>query len=83
VLARQEYDEDKDCRFPNDSAVEVRYPRTRQHEHGDRCAWPWVPGSTLDDGSLAPTGTADGELFYPCCFRDASEIRRLTDRARR
>ena len=32
----------------------------------------------LDDGSPAPAGTADGELLYPCCFRDASEIRHVT-----
>ncbi|MGO9778883.1 MAG: hypothetical protein ACLPKE_35455 [Streptosporangiaceae bacterium] len=31
--------------------------------------------ATLDDGSPAPAETADGDLFYPCCFRDASEIR--------
>ena len=35
----------------------------------------------LDDGRPAPAGTADGELRYPCCFRDASEIRRATDGA--
>jgi hypothetical protein len=35
--------------------------------------------ATLDDGSPAPDGTADRELLYPCCFRDASEIRRVTD----
>ena len=29
-------DEDNDGRFPNDSAVEVRYPRTQQEEQGDR-----------------------------------------------
>ncbi len=34
--------------------------------------------ATLDDGTLAPAGTADGDVFYPCCFRDASEIRRRT-----
>ena len=33
----------------------------------------------LDDGELAPAGTAAGELLYPCCFRDSSEIRRITD----
>jgi hypothetical protein len=33
----------------------------------------------LDDGSPVPAGTADEDLFYPCCFRDASEIRRATD----
>ena len=40
-------DEDNDGRFPDDSLVEVRYPRTRQEELGDRCAWPWLPGSIL------------------------------------
>ena len=29
-------DNDNDGRFPDDSRVEVRYPRTRQEEHGDR-----------------------------------------------
>ena len=92
-------DEGNDGRFSDDSAVEVRYPRTRQQELGDRAEWPWLPGSilsqcrpdewyvcvsacglaVLDDGSPAPAGTADGELLYPCCFRDVSEIRRTTD----
>ena len=40
-------DEDNDGRFPDDSRVEVRYPRTRNEEQGDRCAWPWLPGSIL------------------------------------
>jgi hypothetical protein len=35
--------------------------------------------ATLDDGSPAPAKTADEDLFYPCCFRDGSEIRRDTD----
>jgi hypothetical protein len=34
-----------DGRFPDDSRVEVRYPRSRQEEHGDRAAWPWLPGT--------------------------------------
>ena len=92
-------DEDNDGRFPDDSLVEVRYPRDRQEQVGDRSEWPWLPGSvleqcgldewfvrvearelaTLDDGSLAPARTADRELLYPCCFRDASEIRCVTD----
>jgi len=95
-------DDDNDGRFPDDSLVEVRYPRT-QEELADRSAWPWLPGSILsrcgpdewhvcvevrelamlDDGSPARAGTADGELLYPCCFRDASELRRVTDGARR
>jgi hypothetical protein len=35
--------------------------------------------ATLADGSPAPApvGTADEDLFYLCCFRDASEIRRV------
>ena len=32
---------------------------------------------TLEDGSPPPPEAADGDLFYPCCFRDASEIRRV------
>ena len=27
----------------------------------------------------ASGGTLYGDLFYPCCFREASEIRRVTD----
>ena len=33
--------------------------------------------AVLDDRSPAPAGTADEDLFFPCCFRDASEIRRV------
>jgi hypothetical protein len=40
-------DEDNDGRFPDDSRVEVRYPRTRQEELGDRAEWPWLPGLIL------------------------------------
>jgi hypothetical protein len=40
-------DNDNDGRFPDDSRVEVRYPRTRQEEYGDRAAWPWLPGSIV------------------------------------
>ncbi len=32
----------------------------------------------LDDGQPAPNGTADQDLYFPCCFREASEIRRVT-----
>ena len=91
-------DEDNDGRFPDGSLVEVRYPRDKQEEQGDRCVWTWLPGSILeqcgpdewrvcvearelamlDDGRSAPDGTADQDLYFPCCFRDASEIRRVT-----
>ena len=40
-------DEDNDGRFPDDSAVEIRYPRKMQEEQGDRSAWPWLPASIL------------------------------------
>ena len=30
--------------YPEDSWVEVRYPLTGEQEHGDRAAWPWLPG---------------------------------------
>jgi len=33
----------------------------------------------LANGGPLPDGTADDDLFYPCCFRDASEIRRAAD----
>ena len=42
------HENDNDGRFPDDSRVEVRYPRTRQEEHGDRAAWPWLPGSIVE-----------------------------------
>ena len=32
---------------PTRAGVEVRYPRTRQEENGDRSAWPWLPGSII------------------------------------
>ncbi len=41
-------DSNNDGRFPDDSRVEVRYPRTRQEEHGDRAAWPWLPGTIVE-----------------------------------
>ena len=92
-------DEDNDGKFPDDSLVEVRYPRTRQDVQGDRAEWPWLPGTILSqcgsdewqvwmearelamlgNGSPASADTAAGDLYYPCCFRDASEIRRATD----
>jgi len=44
-----DYDEDdNDGRFPDESPVEVRYPRSKQEEQGDRSAWPWLPGSIVE-----------------------------------
>jgi hypothetical protein len=37
---------DNDGRFPDDSAVEVRYPATRDEDRAEvRETWPWLPGS--------------------------------------
>jgi hypothetical protein len=41
-------DEDKDGCFPDGSPVEVRYPRNRREEWGDRSLWPWPPGSIVE-----------------------------------
>jgi hypothetical protein len=38
-----DYDEDNDGKFPDESRVEVRYPRCKQEEQGDREQWPWLP----------------------------------------
>ena len=35
--------------FPEDSSVEVRYPLTSEQEHGDREAWPWLPGWVVSE----------------------------------
>ena len=41
------HDEDNDGRFPDESPVEVRYPRSKQEERGDRERWPWLPGTIV------------------------------------
>ena len=85
-----------DGRFPENCAVLVRYPRTpEQEKDGTRDAWPWLPGSVLEqcgpdewricvevreltvreDSSKPRRNTPPHKLFYPCCHRDASEIR--------
>jgi len=89
------HDQDNDGRFPDQSPVVVRYPRSEQEEQGDRERWPWLPGTIVEqcgpdewyvcvevrelavlrDGRPAPRGTASRNLYYPCCFRDSSEIR--------
>ena len=30
--------------------------------------------ATLADGTVPPAGTPEADLYYPACFRDASEI---------
>jgi|SRR5579863_10532188 len=41
-------DEDNDGKFPDESPVEVRYPRLKQDEQADRDTWPWLPGSIVE-----------------------------------
>ena len=43
-----DYDEDNDGKFPDESPVEVRYPRSKQEEQGDREQWPWLPGAIAE-----------------------------------
>ncbi len=31
-----------------DVAVMVKFPRTKQEERGDRAAWPWLPGTIVE-----------------------------------
>jgi hypothetical protein len=91
-------DEDNDGKFPDESPVEVRYPRSKQEEQTDRGTWPWLPGTIVEqcgpdewyvcievrelavlrDGRRAPRGTVGCDLYYPCCYRDGSEIRPRT-----
>ena len=42
------HDEDNDGRFPDESPVEVRYPRSKQEEQGDREQSPWLPGTIVE-----------------------------------
>jgi hypothetical protein len=65
--------------FPEDSLVEVRYPLTREQEHGDRAAWPWMPGWVVsvcgpDEWEICvqtPELAVEhqGETVFPVCFR--------------
>jgi hypothetical protein len=33
--------------------------------------------AVMDDGSVPPPGTPDGEMLFPVVFRDSSEIRKV------
>ena len=41
-------DEDNDGKFPDESAVEVRYPCSKHEQLGDRERWPWLPGTIVE-----------------------------------
>ena len=60
-----DYDYDNDGKFPDESPVEVRYPRSKQEEQGDREQWPWPPGTMV--GQCGP------DEWYVCI-----EVRELT-----
>ena len=70
--------------FPEDW-VEVRYPLTGEQEHGDRAAWPWLPGWVVsrcgpDEWEICVQTPElamehEGETVFPVCFRDSSELR--------
>ena len=74
--------------FPDDTAVLVRFPRTGAEEQGDRGSWPWLPGTVVqqvgpDEWQVlveAPELAEEdgGELRYPVCYRDGSELRLRT-----
>jgi hypothetical protein len=71
--------------YNDESPVLVRFPLSREQELGDREAWPWLPGwivsrcgpdeweVCVETDELAVQ--SGGETFYPCCFRDSSELR--------
>lgn len=83
---------DNDGRFPDDSAVFVRYPVTDTQAHGDRNDWPWLHGIIVGqsetnewyvfvvDHRVATDVDLDkDEATYPLCWRDASELQRRAD----
>lgn len=43
-----EYDQDNKGRFPDETPVEIRYPRSKREEQGDREQWPWLPGTIVE-----------------------------------
>jgi hypothetical protein len=71
--------------YPEESCAEVRYSLTAEQEHGDRAAWPWLPGWVVEEcgpnewqicvQTLELATEHDVETRYLTCFRDASEIR--------
>jgi hypothetical protein len=62
------HDEDNDGRFPDESPVEVRYPRSKQEEQGDREQWPWLPGTIVESSAARTNGTcASRSANWACC----------------
>jgi len=73
--------------YTDDSSIEVRFPKDKAEEQGPRENWSWLPGvivSSCEDEYQVLVederlGIIEGgEMTYPLCFRDASEIRPFT-----
>ena len=72
--------------YEEDEEVLVRFPLTQAQEDGDRSPRPWLPAwiargvrpdeweFVVEDERLAVLDE-QGELWYPTCFRDSSELR--------
>jgi hypothetical protein len=75
--------------YPDGCDVLVKYPLTKQAEHGGRSAWPWLPGWIVsrcgpDEWEICVETPElaiehDGETVYPCCYRDSSKIQARRD----
>lgn len=52
-VGRRDYDEDNDGKSPDENPVEVRHPRSKQAEQGDRSQWPWPPGTMVEQSRTA------------------------------
>jgi hypothetical protein len=72
--------------YPDEAPVLVKYPRTKAEEKTARESWPWLPGRIVQqcgpdewqvcvEASEVAEEEEDGEITYPLCFRDSSEIR--------
>jgi hypothetical protein len=61
-----DYDEDNGGGFPDESQVEVRYPRSKQEEQGDREQWPWLPGTIVKQCGLTNGTSASKSASWPC-----------------
>jgi hypothetical protein len=58
--------------FPDESPVEVRYPRSNQEEQADRDTWPWLPGSIVEQ--------CGPDEWYVCVeVREVAVLRQRSD----
>ena len=55
------HDEGNDGKFPDESPVEVCYPRSKQKEQADRDTWLWLPGSIVGRRGSACGTSAESE----------------------